>query len=903
MSTIPDPSTTAAPAAPASPAREAADLPGDVLRRASTDEEPAGGAMAPLSAFHLELRERNLPVLLWCGVVFNTAYLAWTLFDVVLAPAYWERFFVYRLIAVAVNTGVVAAVHHPRLRRRTWEAFWIWLFVWGLFIAPMLPVSGRSFAPYVMGFTIILFGAGLLPFWPFRWALANVAAVVAAGGAAFALIPSDVAGTDLLGGLFFVATAAGLALVSARFRYTLALNDYRSRHRLAGALRRETEATARLDAMATRLQSALERLEEHDRLKSRFFANISHELRTPLALIMAPVEDLALRLADRDLRRPVEVIRSNARRLLRLIDELLDLSRLDAGHLRLDVAEVDLAGVAHTVVENATPAAVAADLGVELEHDSRDAVVWGDAHRLETILTNLVANALRYTPAGGAVRVRVFADDERVSVTVADTGAGIAPEHLERIFERFYRAADDGGGAGIGLSLARELAELHGGELTVESRPGEGSTFRLSIPFGRGHVSEAVVERRRRHDPTAPRRRAGDTVPVAEPAAVEVTAATSFSAPSLPRVRRSRILVAEDNADMREFIAGLLRPHHEVESAADGAAAWRRIGEAPPDLLISDVMMPVMSGTQLCRAVKDHPALRATPVILLTARVGSEATLEGYASGADDFVAKPFHPQVLLARVTAQLRLRELTYQLADQERFAAVGTLAAGILHEVRNPVNAILNGARVLADGAADEATAAELVRVVLEGAERIQAITIALEEHARPADDGGPACCDPREGLDSTLALLGHRLGDTRVERRYRSRRAAGVPPGPLNQVLMNLLDNALRAGGSTLELTVEDDDERIHVTVRDDGPGVPATLASRIFEPFFTTRETGEGSGLGLHLSRRLIEAAGGTLELDRTAADGAAFVVTLPAVPESAAGDGEDSDSEARSAGG
>ncbi len=889
----------AAPPMPGRHSATTAERADAVLGVGAADEVLAPPDDAPLPAFHVELRDRNLPVLLWCGIVFNVAYLAWTLFDIVLAPDHWERFFAYRLVAVVVNTAVVAAVHHPRLRHRTWEAFWIWLFVWGLFIAPMLPVSGRNFAPYVMGFTIILFGAGLLPFWPFRWALANVAAVVAAGGVAFALIPSDVAGTDLLGGLFFVATAAGLALVSARFRYTLARNDYRSRHQLAAALERETEATARLDAMATRLQNALERLEEHDRLKSKFFANISHELRTPLALIMAPVEDLAMRLADPGLRRPLDVVRSNAQRLLRLIDELLDLSRLDAGHLRLDLAEVDLAGLARAVVENATPAALAADIALELDSGSRDAVVFGDAHRLETILTNLVANALRYTPSGGAVRVGVLADDERVSVTVTDTGPGIAPEHLERIFERFYRAADDGGGAGIGLSLARELAELHGGELTAESLPGEGSSFRLRIPLGRGHVSEEVVERRRRHDPTAPRRRADDVGPEGEPTALEATAATTPPVPILPRVRRSRILVAEDNADMREFIAGLLRLHHEVGTAADGTEAWRLIRRAPPDLLVSDVMMPGMSGTQLCRAVKDDPGLRTTPVILLTARIGSEATLEGYASGADDFVAKPFHPQVLLARVTAQLRLRELTFQLADQERFAAVGTLAAGILHEVRNPVNAILNGARVLADGTPDEATAAELVRVVLGGAERIQAITSALEEHARPAEDGGPPCCDPREGLDSTLALLGHRLGDVRIERRYRSRRAAAVPAGPLNQVLMNLLDNALRTGASTLELTVEDDGERIRIVVRDDGPGVPAALAGRIFEPFFTTRDIGEGSGLGLYLSRRLIEASGGALELDRTAAVGAAFVITLPAVPEPAAGAGADADVEPR----
>lgn len=846
-----------------------------------------------LNAFHAELRAKNLQVLLWSAAVFNLAYLGWTLFDMVLAPDLWRRFLVYRLVAAVLNTAIALAVLHPRLRHRTWEAFWLWLFVFGVFIAPMLPVVGDNFAPYVMGFTIVVFGAGLLPFWPPSWAVTNVGAIVVAAGLAFILLPSTVPATDLIGGLFFVATGTGLTFVSARFRYQLALRDFDNRHELAAVLERETAARTRLDTVTAELQQALDRAEEVDRTKSRFFANISHELRTPLTLITAPIESLVEEIHQPEARRQIEVVRGNARRLARLIDELLDLTRLDAGHLRLDVAEVDLAGLARTVYTNSAAAAAAASIDLSFDSAATGRSVWGDAHRLETVLTNLVANALRYTPQGGSVQIRTWEDGDGASVSVVDDGPGIAPEHQERIFERFYRAVDQQapatGGAGIGLSLARELVELHGGTLSVESRPGEGATFVVAIPFGRDHLTADVVERRQRHDPGAPRRRATDVTPAAVPTAPEAAAPAPASAPSTaqpagPEVRPARILLAEDNLEMRNYITGLLAPPHHVQAVADGELAWQRVSEDPPDLVVSDVMMPRRSGTQLCRAMKTDPRLRTVPVILLTARVGSEATLEGYASGADDFVAKPFHPQVLRARVAAQLKLRELTFQLADQERFAAVGTLAAGILHEVRNPINAILNGARVLAAGEVDHATAAELVKVVVDGAERIQQITSALEEHARPADANGVAYCDPREGLESTLTLLGHRLTDVTVERRLDSRRLVAAVPGMLNQVFVNLVDNAVRAGATHLVLTTEDRGANVRIGVRDNGPGVPPEIAWRIFEPFFTTREPGSGSGLGLYLSRRLVEGFGGTLELVLPATGGAEMVIELPALP-------------------
>jgi signal transduction histidine kinase len=339
-------------------------------------------------------------------------------------------------------------------------------------------------------------------------------------------------------------------------------------------------------------------------------------------------------------------------------------------------------------------------------------------------------------------------------------------------------------------------------------------------------------------------------------------------------------VLAEDQDELRGFIAELLCAEYELHLAEDGARALELIRRTRPDLIISDVMMPHMSGAQLCAAVKADPQLAKTPVILLTARVGAEATLEGYAHGADDFVAKPFHPQVLLARVRAQLLLRKMALDLAEREKLAAVGALSAGVLHEVRNPVNAILNAARVLAEGPVDTNTAQRLLAVVADCAGRIHQLTRALDAHASPSDGATGSLADVAEGMDATLALLAHRLRDVEVERLYTKNTLVSGPAGPINQIFLNLLDNALRAGAKKLSIEIAGHEHgQIQVRIADDGPGVPPELRDRIFDAFVSGSV--KGSGLGLYLSRCIAEQHGGSLSLSETPRErGSQFVVTL-----------------------
>jgi len=866
----------------------------DVEAELATPVLPRGRVKINVESFHEELRRTNLPLLFWTVAVFNVAYLAWGVFDYFLVPDHWRYFLTLRLIGTAANAVIVFIVYRLRLRRYTWEAFWAVGLVFDGFIAPMLPLAAGSYPLYFMGFSIIIFGAGLLPFWPPRWAVSIIGANLASGLFAFLVWPSTISSRDLLGSIFFVLTAAGLSIATASFKYDLARRDYSTRSELYSVARREATARLRLAHATTELQDALERLKELDRLKDKFFANVSHELRTPLTLILAPIEEMAQTTTDRNHLQYLRVVRRNAHRLLRLIDDLLDLSRLDAGGLRLNLAEVDLRTIAATVHENSTPAAMAKGIEFTFTAQPSSRKISGDAHRLEIVLTNLVGNALKFTLPKGRIDLRVEDLPTGVRVQVSDSGRGIPPDALPHVFERFFQGIPAEqrreGGVGIGLALAKELVELHGGSMGVESRVSEGSAFSFFIPFGTDHIRPEVVERRREFAPREDfRRRTEDPESAPKPVeAATIAGQEQGQAAAAEPVlfggsRRARIVLAEDHGDVREFIRGLLEPEFDLMTATNGDEAWELVCREMPDLVISDVMMPGRTGTELCRDIKAEPALKNIPVLLLTARVGSEATLEGFAYGADDFVAKPFHPRVLVARVRAQLKLRALGLQLAEREKLAVVGTLAAGILHEVRNPVNAILNAARVLATGKAETQMTDRLIGVISDAAQRIQGITTALETHARPAEAGGFTPCDVREGLDATLRLLEHRMKGVTVHREYATDAMAAAPPGPLNQVFLNILDNALRTGARNLWLHVAEQGQRLTIRIGDDGPGIPAGVAQRIFDPFFTTREAGSGIGLGLYLSRRIVERHQGALWVEDRQGGGAEFVAELPAV--------------------
>ncbi|NOY27419.1 MAG: response regulator, partial [Oligoflexia bacterium] len=774
--------------------------------------------------FHEELRQRNVQVFLWSTLIFDLAYVGWAALDRLLVPQHWLYFLGIRLSVAVLGTVLAVAVKWSGKQRHTWEAFALWLVACGVGIGVMLPLAGTNFLAYVLGFSLIIYGAGLLPFWRPAWAVATVAAISLSPAPAFLLWTPQSSPGDLIAGLFFILTGAGASIVMASFKYGLARADFLSRDQL--------------ERTSGHLQQALTQIQVQEEMKSVFFANISHELRSPLTLILGPVQDMLASTPRGPVARKLSAVEQNAQRLLQLIDDLLDLSKLDAGRLRLKLTTFDLGALVDNHVERTRPGAESRKLRLQVEVPTALPPVLGDEHRIEMVLSNLVGNAMKYTPAGGWIAVRIVHIDGALRVDVQDDGPGIPPEQVAQVFDRFFQAHESQGrsigGVGIGLSLARQLVELHGGEISLHSTLGQGSTFSFTLPLGKGHIRPEIIDRRGDRLGSAdsadqsehPRRRSSDrrldagsdsaSAPALSAQGLH-PAGSDLPAPPpvvLERGRRARIVVADDQDDLRQFIAGLLSDHYQVLEAANGAQAWELIKAQRPDLVLTDVMMPVRSGSALCKDIKHDATLRHIPVILLTARASSSATLEAYAAGADDFIAKPFHPRILLARVSAQLRLRALSAELAQRERLAAVGTLAAGILHEVRNPVNAIMSARQTLDLPDLDEETRISLLDVIGDATQRIHDLTTTLDSHIRPAEDGGPASCSLCEGLDTSLRLLEHRLKDVTVHRDFQVEGRVAAKAGPINQVLVNLLDNALKADAKHLWITIEQDASTVY-----------------------------------------------------------------------------------------
>ena len=431
-----------------------------------------------------------------------------------------------------------------------------------------------------------------------------------------------------------------------------------------------------------------EALAELDRAKTTFFSNVSHEFRTPLALMLGPVEQLLARgeaeLAP-DVMEELSLVSRNGGRLLRLVNTLLDFSRIEAGRIHAVYHATDLAAFTAELASVFRSACERAGLRLTVTCPPLDAPVYVDREMWEKIVLNLLSNALKFT-FEGEIAVTLRAEGRYAALAVRDTGVGIPAAEMPRLFERFHRIANARGrtheGSGIGLALVQELAHLHGGTVTASSTPGEGTTFTVRIPLGNEHLPSASVVSTATGAPTATAALpyidealrwlpdatpAGSAVPPPERSAEDY--GTDGGDPAHGGGRKARVLVVDDNHDMRHYMARLLSARYEVRAAPDGVAALDVMTAWRPDLVLSDVMMPRLDGFGLLRAMRAEPRVAPIPVVLISARAGDESRVEGVEAGADDYLVKPFSARELLARVAANLQLARMRREANDVVR------------------------------------------------------------------------------------------------------------------------------------------------------------------------------------------------------------------------------------------
>jgi PAS domain S-box-containing protein len=440
-----------------------------------------------------------------------------------------------------------------------------------------------------------------------------------------------------------------------------------------------------LDLVRTQIASAIgharayederkrvEALEQIDRAKTAFFSNVSHEFRTPLTLLVGPIEE---GLADTQAPLPPahrerqEIAHRNALRLLRLVNTLLDFSRIEAGRIDANYEQTDLATLTTELASVFRSAVEKAGLELIVTCEPLPAPVYVDRDMWEKIVLNLLSNAFKFT-LEGRIAVDLRSRGDRVELIVADTGVGIPQSDLPRMFERFHRVkhsrARTQEGTGIGLALVQELVRLHGGAVTVASEEGRGSTFTVSVRTGTSHLPSERISSGRQLTPTGVGampfvEEALRWLPVADASSLQRTAALGEE-PVAAKVGGAapRILIADDNADMRDYLGRILGQSYRVEAVGDGEAALHRIVANPPDLVVADVMMPKRDGFGLLAAVRAEERTRSIPVVLLSARAGEEARIEGLHAGANEYLVKPFSARELMARIESQLQLASL---------------------------------------------------------------------------------------------------------------------------------------------------------------------------------------------------------------------------------------------------
>jgi len=658
---------------------------------------------------------------------------------------------------------------------------------------------------------------------------------------------------------------------------------------------------------ATAYQEARKRAEALaaiDRAKTEFFSNVSHEFRTPLTLMLGPTRDAL----DGDgvlTGEPLEVVYRNELRLLKLVNNLLDFSRIEANRAQASYRPTDLAAMTRDLASSFRAAIESAGLELRVACPPLDEPAFVDRDMWEKIVLNLLSNAFKFT-FEGAIDVRLAERGDRIELTVTDTGTGIPEDEQGHLFERFHRVRGARSrtheGSGIGLALVHELVRLHGGTVSVSSRVGQGTTFTISIPRGSAHLPAEPVATEGTQEPTA------TTVDgyVAE-ASRWLPEPSTGTPPAPPESAEppARILLADDNADMRDYVRRILQRRWQVETVPDGAAALAAAERHTPDLILTDVMMPGLDGFRLVQAIRKHPALARVPVIILSARAGDEARVEGLAAGADDYLIKPFSARELEARVDALIKTRQqqrATDEARDtaEEATRAKDEFMAMLGHELRNPLAPILTTLQVMKlrgngifekERALIDRQVRHVVRLVddLLDVSRIARGKISLDR--APADLGEIIA----HAIELSSPLLEERMHHLAVD--VDSDLIIEGDKMRLAQVFTNLLTNAAKytTSGGSITVSAKRAGDMLRIAVKDTGIGMRREMLPVVFDLFVQGRQelnrSEGGLGLGLAIVKALVTLHQGTVEARSGGpGKGSEFIVLLPAsaLPASAA---------------
>lgn len=867
----------------------------------------AGELEARWQAWLLQRNRRGMRGMLWIGVVF---YPLFGILDWLIAPREWLwLLWSTRAVVTGVTLAMFWVVRRPAFERHPNFMSSALVVLGAVGISMMTVFMGGLASPYYAGLGLAIVASGLLFVWPPVVVMVTHATIVLSF-----LVPNGLLGGDVdliasISNQFFLVSTAAIAGTGQIVMYA--------------AQRDQVSRQLTLERTKKHLELVHAELQELDRFKSEFFANITHELKTPITMILAPLE----LMVDGQLGRVTDPQRStllsmqrSGVKLLRLIADLLDLSKLEESRLRLRVAEHDIVQYLREFLAQIESMAQRKALTLELSSTVPQCFVWCDIDRMERVFVNLISNATKFTPAHGKISVSVVDEGANVRVNVQDTGIGFPPEKASRLFHRFYQVDSSDtrrtGGTGIGLALAKELVELHGGRISAMGRPGEGATFTLELPKDRDHFKPEVLDRRERSVERPDGQRVADFgisewgVNDDKFRLIDIDYATEQRLVDRDPDEAERpytLLVVEDTPDVTRVIRLALHHEFRVLAATDGLRGLELAKKHRPTLILTDLMMPELDGLELTRRLRADPATQHIPIVMLTARADVEDRVAGHESGVNAYLAKPFSAKELISVVRSLVASQATVADELLSRNVESLQTLSAGLAHEIKNPLNYIkssLSSLRRDSDallaalggkaGAVPDLTllANRIERLFLASEAGVRRIMTTVDLMVRYSREGFTRTKQPYDVFTAVRDVIEvlrpsvecHITFATELEGEALIR----CVPEEFNQALTNLIENAMQIvpadGSGKIWVKGELDRDAVALAIRDNGPGIAPEDQDKIFNAFYTTKEVGRGMGLGLTITRNVITSLGGTIHVRSQLGAGTEFLLKIPRLP-------------------